>query len=452
MRKPENIFLFLGTIFIGTLIFLMPLNRVPDEGTHASNAWALFHETETNESYDWTKSFKQDANIDTDEYRDKFIKKIDLSHEKVQIHMSRNYILYFPQIIGMWIGSIIYPSAGVIMMVGRLLNALFYLLAMFFIIKYAKFGQYALSFISLLPISIQQAASLSYDVVNFVSISFFYMLTSNLILNKVLNKKKIIFLCLSIITLYFTKLNNLSLIILLPFLQVMLPEKYSALNNRLSKTYSWIKNHIIAIAFSAFFVSFALAILIFKNMGGITHFLQIIINSIFNSNLNQALNPVVSAGIFGFVGLFNIQFPLWLLFIDVSVLTLLMLSGFEQKNSKWPFNFSYSLISAALFPLQVIMVMGGMYFSWTQVVLGEGAVISSGSQGRYFTPFLIYFAPLFITYNHSIKGVFNQKLLRNLLIVTLVVNFLITIYLIFMAFWLVDYQENWLLIIRRMIN
>ena len=53
---------------------------------------------------------------------------------------------------------------------GRIFNALAYIIGVFCLIKYFKYGKLALFFISLQPIMVQQASSLSYDVMNYLEI------------------------------------------------------------------------------------------------------------------------------------------------------------------------------------------------------------------------------------------------------------------------------------------
>jgi len=43
IKKTEQIFLILGNILISITTFLMPLNYVPNEDTHAKYAWTIFH-------------------------------------------------------------------------------------------------------------------------------------------------------------------------------------------------------------------------------------------------------------------------------------------------------------------------------------------------------------------------------------------------------------------------
>lgn len=213
--KIEYIFLMLSIMFIGIMIFVMPLNRVPDESTHAVNAWRTLY-TDQKHSFDWGSAIEQDKKINKEEYKKLFTEKIDLTKEKYDLSFNKGNLQYIPQIIGMQIGKMIYPSIGFIMISGRIMNALFYIVALFFIIRYMKYGKRVLIFTSLLPISIQQAASLSYDVSNFLAISFFFSVTTNLVLHKKLRFVDLLLLFLSIMALYLTKTNNLSLLIILP--------------------------------------------------------------------------------------------------------------------------------------------------------------------------------------------------------------------------------------------
>ena len=67
---------------------------------------------------------------------------------------------------------------------------------------------------------------------------------------------------------------------------------------------------------------------------------------------------------------------------------------------------------------------------WTPVVLGRGANISVGAQGRYFTPFIILLLPLVA--NTAKLDLSRQKKLK-IATLTLIANFLVAMYLIQMC-------------------
>jgi len=123
-KKPEQIFLILGSIFISITIFLMPLNYVPDEATHATYAWTTFHAQQP-DSITWVGAIPHSGKIEKQEYKKIFTKKIDLSKEKYQLNFKIKKIQHIPVIIGLFLGSIIYPSIGVMLTLGRIFKCAF---------------------------------------------------------------------------------------------------------------------------------------------------------------------------------------------------------------------------------------------------------------------------------------------------------------------------------------
>ena len=122
------------------------------------------------------------------------------------------------------------------------------------------------------------------------------------------------------------------------------------------------------------------------------------------------------------------QLPLWLIFIDIAVLVLIFLA-----NEKDFFSKDFSIFAAWLFPIQVLASVTVMYLQWTPIVLGHGASVSVGSQGRYFTPFLILFLPLVANLGNF--EISQNKVLK-ISTITLLVNFLISIFLIIPFYWM----------------
>ena len=119
--------------------------------------------------------------------------------------------------------------------------------------------------------------------------------------------------------------------------------------------------------------------------------------------------------------------PLWLIFIDIMVLTLLFLSSKKDFFTK-----DFANASWILFLLEILAAITVMYIQWTPLVLGKGANISVGSQGRYFTPFIILLLPLVA--NMANIDLSRHKQLK-IATVTLVANFLVAMYLILFHYW-----------------
>lgn len=445
-RKPEKIFLILASLFIGITIFLMPISKVPDEVGHARMTWDIFHE-KTDKSFDWMKFKLEGLEVNREEYKQAFTNKIDVKNEKTRFSFPLKRIMHVPQLIGMMIGKFIYPSVGVIITFGRITNALFYIIMMYFIIKYMKYGKLALVFLGLMPIMIQQAASLSYDVMNFIVIFGFFAILSNLSIDRIITKTKLFQLIVITIGLYVTKMNNLVLLLLLLPLNLRLPDRFIRTNKCLSKLESIIKKYKYVVLGLGLALGFLLAVIYLRNKGGITNFIQVMLNTLLDNKLNPHLNTVLTTGMFGFIGSFEFQIPMWLIMVDVAVLTILLM-----KKEKYKLNKVFGISSGLMTPLQVAMIIGGMYFAWTPIAVGENALISQGAQGRYFTPFLIFLVPLFISYKDKLTVEYSEKSIERLTVITLIVNFVIMAYLMLLIYWYPLQEAEWLINLRKTIG
>lgn len=429
LREPQGIFLVLATLFIGISVFLMPINRVPDEMNHARMAWnSIFVRTDT--SFDWMNSVSADTEINKSEYKQLFTEKIDLSEEKFQPSFELKRIMHIPQVLGMILGSIVYPSIGVMVTLGRLFNAVFYIASMYLIIIKTRYGKWSMVLLSLLPIMVQQAGSLSYDAANFVAILGFFAFLSLMIENPQINLKKLFQILLFALALYITKSNNFLFLLLLFPINFILAGKLSPLEK--------VNQHIRKLIFKYKYILIVLLLVLgglvgikmFGGIQGIKELLLVLVRTLFNNNLNGHLNSILTVGMFGYIGLFSVEIPLWIIFIDVALLAFIsaLNSDFEIKKI---FGFS----SLAIIVIQILAIIAGMYYAWTPLVLGENAIISVGAQGRYFTPFLIFLVPFFISLKDSIKVEMSEKLLRLAIILTLVFNFIVSTGLVLDTYW-----------------
>lgn len=429
LREPQGIFLVLATLFIGISVFLMPINRVPDEMNHARMAWnSIFVRTDT--SFDWMNSVSADTEINKSEYKQLFTEKIDLSEEKFQPSFELKRIMHIPQVLGMILGSIVYPSIGVMVTLGRLFNAVFYIASMYLIITKTRYGKWSMVLLSLLPIMVQQAGSLSYDAANFVVILGFFAFLSLMIENPQINLKKLFQILLFALALYITKSNNFLFLLLLFPINFILAGKLSPFEK--------VNQHIRKLIFKYKYILIVLLLVLgglvgikmFGGIQGIKELLLVLVRTLFNNNLNGHLNSILTVGMFGYIGLFSVEIPLWIIFIDVALLAFIsaLNSDFEIKKI---FGFS----SLAIIVIQILAIIAGMYYAWTPLVLGENAIISVGAQGRYFTPFLIFLVPFFISLKDSIKVEMSEKLLRFAIILTLVFNFIVSTGLVLDTYW-----------------
>ncbi|SUO80482.1 DUF2142 domain-containing protein [Streptococcus equinus] len=435
--KIEKLFLFLAVPCIALFMFLVPVTQVPDEGEHSRIAWEIGYNVKNEEEFYSLVFHQADVVLNSSPepealnkkvYRKLFEKKVDFSNDHFKLKFSIKKIMHLPQFIGMVIGKAIYPSLGVILLVGRIFNALAYIVGMYFVIKAAKYGKLALMFISLLPMMLQQAASLSYDVLNYVSIACFFVFFVNLIKERTFTNKKFLQLILLTLFLYSTKTNNL---LLLPFL-VMVDFEFEGFLKVLNPAYNFFKKYRWYFVTGAVCLGIVAFYFFLKGWGGTQHFIWVMFNTFFLQQENVNLNGLLTIGIFGEFGWLTTQLPLWLVFIDIVVLILIYLSEYL------PVTKTEGISSALIFPFQVLVIVIGMYFAWTLRSNPDNVGanrFAHGEQGRYFTPFLIYLAPLFSLCQSKLRFEFSQKSIIKLSTIIILINVAVSFAVLWAYYW-----------------
>lgn len=430
--KIEKLFLLLAVPCIALFVFLVPVTEAPDEGMHASMAWDIFYDN--SKTFDWLTLHQTDiinndtpipADVSKEKYANFFIEKKDFSSDVFAPKISIKNIIHLPQVIGMLIGRAIYPSLGVMMMCGRLLNAFVYVFVMYFLIKHLQVGKLAMLFISLLPMMLQQAASLSYDVLNYVFIAAFFVFYVNLSNDRKFTNKRFVELFILVILLWGSKANNL---LLLPFL-AMIDFNFEGQLSFLNLAYDFFKKYRKYFITAVIVLGLLGLYFFLKSRGGSFHFIWVMFNTMFLNQENGHLNTFLTIGIFGYFGWLATALPLWLIFIDIVILTLIFFSE-DFKMTKLE-----GVASALIFPLQILAIIAGMYFAWTPKVLGPNASVSQGAQGRYFTPFLIYLAPLFSVYKSKLSVKVDSKFLVSLVTLMILINVAISTVVIVTYYW-----------------
>ena len=268
--KIEKVFLYLAIFMIGISVFFMPATEVPDEVKHADTAWHILYPDSDN-ILDWeakndiiNNPQPADADVNWSLFQQFFVEKIDTEQITSRFNFGLKSISYLPQFIGMYIGKLIYPSLGVILTFGRLVNAAVYIIAIFYFIKYIRSGKEVLLFVSLLPMMIQQAGSLSYDVLNYVAIAGFFTFIINLLHRRTIGMKHFILLLLLTILMVAVKLNNIFLLAVLAFINFECADKLLFLNPFLKK---FQKNRLVVLSILSLLISLVAIIYIHQTVG-----------------------------------------------------------------------------------------------------------------------------------------------------------------------------------------
>lgn len=157
------------------------LDTVPDEPSHVDTAYALSNELmQIPESGKPGYIFKRVEDIDSDaeerqslgveNYKWMYQKRFWMAEDETLAECSvrsnlgnGGKIYYLPQALGISIGRILGLGMLPVMMLGRFFSLICYIILVYYAIRKVPVGKLTLFLIGILPISLQQAASMSYD-------------------------------------------------------------------------------------------------------------------------------------------------------------------------------------------------------------------------------------------------------------------------------------------------
>lgn len=425
IQKPELVFVFIASFFGLISAFLLPILEVPDENQHFQVEYAMFS---SNKEAANDLVFSRDlvlsedhilSAVQQDDYLKYFTEKTSAQYDGFAIN-TETYVfdgktkssvydvMRLPQAIGILIGRMIYPSIGVMVVMGRLVMLALYIAALYFIIKKIRFGKWVLVFVACLPIMIQQAASLSYDPMNLLAIFAWVAFIVNLATQKAqLTRKRIISGVLLALLLLISKSNN----VLLLGLIFALPKEYitsTRLFQSLRARTHWRLIRNIALAIIGIAICALLYVMAKKILAGQEfhprRLFDVLLNTFFWGDLT--LINVTFVGIVGQFSNFYYSLPAWLVFIALMVLVLVMMFEKLPDVSR-----RFALISGSLFFGSILLISIAMYYGWAMRHdrFGPGAEVTDGIQGRYFAPLLILLFPLFAYIQKYIKITTKSK-------------------------------------------
>lgn len=175
--KPEFVFLFSGGILAILYLLLMPPMSVPDEYAHYKEAY--YHSNRVLgkqnagemimmelEDYEATQMFEYQPTLtEYDIIKEEIFKKgrKEGSTELISRYTQASPILYIPAIIAITAGRLLGLNGLLIICLGRIVPILFYLASMFVFIRLMPFGKSFAFILAILPMTIQQCCSYSYD-------------------------------------------------------------------------------------------------------------------------------------------------------------------------------------------------------------------------------------------------------------------------------------------------
>lgn len=449
----ERLFLKLALVFGLLTMFIQPLFSVPDEYVHFSSAYSMFHTSRDNAIYQEGKALNAvDQNVsDTasgylKEYREGtfiqtyFDQKANFAEgQKLAFNVTFGNLKRLPQAIGILIASLIYPSLGLMFLLGRFVNLMLYIFALYFCIKKAKFGKWTMAAVALLPISIQQAASLSYDVMTYIAIFAVFSLLTNLWTREdKLNLRWIAYTILVLLVLLIPKAS----VLVVGIFFLTLPTRLfgdNAVTRILDKFWAFCSRFkwLVALVILGLFVFYLKHE--FAYYDGFVNGLQILFNTFFRPDIYTNLDNVLVTGMIGNFGQMTYRLPEWLIVFDFIFLFILM-----TREKEVTLDTRVAVSGVIAFMANILMTAVAVYITWTVPKLPGylPMMVSLGNQGRYYTPLLILLIPVGIYLNKYIKVEMSDKSTHRMFNFMIIFNLIYFLFLTIMYYYTKDLGRN----------
>lgn len=179
----ETIFLPFGLLMGLLLMSVISLYTVPDEPSHIDSAYQLSNELmgipdsskpgyiyKRKDDADSAVEEKQSLDVTSYERLSRQLFQRVQDETLVECAASNNYanagrLYYFPQAVGITLGRLLKLGMMPTLMLGRLVSLICYLLLTYAALRMMPFAKLSLFLVGVLPITLQQAASFSYDAV-----------------------------------------------------------------------------------------------------------------------------------------------------------------------------------------------------------------------------------------------------------------------------------------------
>lgn len=453
MEKIKNIKLekiyFITALVVGILMAFLnpPFAGVPDEQAHYWKAWSIAGGYWRCTGQDTIPKTAVDlpGKIGPVSYPGLKINKIVVAKLKQEFsaketntsavirgaNCSATPFGYIPQAIGLRLGRTIDLPPLVDFYLARILTLLASIALIFYAIRIAPFGKIIFFIIGLLPLTIEQMASLSYDSlqISFALLFFAYVLKMAEEKNTLLKRKDILLLLFLSLFGLSTKLGYFAmsgLILVIPKSKFTNKKKYYTFISLflLSNVafYFLLRNTFQEISSAPFLINSSeqLKFVLFAPL----HFLNAIFETVYQNGLtNYVAGVLYRTGWEGSVSH-------WLFVFIFFGIVLFLRNEDEQVTLTKTQRFIIFLI----FLVNFILVYLGLYLVWTKV----GAEKISGVQGRY----LISLLPFFIFIFYKMRPGWNFKKLQENKNIALIIFFTLVYIFVFQAIYQIHYNKK----------
>ncbi len=418
--KLEKLYLIVA-IPIGILYCIVnPLGKVPDENYQGRKAMAIaqgniFSKADENGNAIESENAKVPKLVDKKvmSYKEA-IERINIEETDEEIEVEYNTmalyspICHLPQALGIVITRMFNANIVIQLYAGRIVNMLFAIILIYFAIKLIPFKKFIVAFLGLLPITMNEFASLSADA---ITISMCILYIAYILYLKYQNidsysKKQIIILGVLTILVALVKIVYVPLVLLL----FLLPkERFKDLKDKNIIVISFIisaviLNFIWLIYCSRFLVEFNPGVNPIEQVKYvITHPITYIL-IIFRTIVVYLQNFIVCLNGEG-LGHYNAQASVLYVFSSIALFLLLFLVKDKEEYDEIHIDIKSKIIIGIIFIIIVALIYSSIYVQWNMV----SKQIIEGVQGRYFLPVLLLTALIFDNDYLSVKEKLNKR-------------------------------------------
>lgn len=404
--KLHYIYFLTGTVLGIVYMIIIPVFAAPDEPTHfymsyeISNSILGIKEDENRIAMRKDDSENEYITIGIDrkyynQYYEKLTSLFANNEEIVQTknwHLKTNKYFYYISAFGIAVGRLLHLSTGVVFLCGRIFNMMLFVLAVTYAIKKIPFGKAVIFLWAILPMTLQQICSYSYDVciltlsILIISLSLHIAYAEQ----KEIKRREWLFLYLFIMLLVPAKRFAL---IPLCFIPVII---YLKKRREFPKAGYYLAGVLIGITFivvcqelsslgasgsnatSEHYISWAneKGYTLSELLKTPTVLFEIIGNTIYSKG-----DYYIGSVLGDYLGWSEISVPMFLLF---PYIVLLSMASMKKENEPVYLSRRVKVYFCLIAILGIGFVFAGMLLYWTPVSYD----VIMGVQGRYFLPFV----------------------------------------------------------------
>ena len=438
---------FVTILIFGLLaVFYYPILTLPDEAEHFTRAELTSHGDLFLTGYsEFGYRTIRSVSVLIDHNREIAFgnsvvnEEIDYSIDYYDSAFAQNlFYCYVPQALGVLLAKLLGLSVIWMLWLGRLCNLLFYAVVCCFAIRKAPFFKLQLFVVACLPLSIQQAASMSSDAtficLGLLTLAYFFYLYVKDDMSVGFREIGIFFVLSLLVALIKPPFVMFAVLLLL------IPK--SKFKSKKEYKLTWF---VVALSFIFIFLwnlLYMIPQLSNSNRQVIYDYFGINANDQLSFILNNPIPAVLTLGSLHVVGVvfegffhfgdlmsaYIVDFTPKVLFLLFIVFYFLLLFLYPQGNLK--INKKTRIFSFIITVVVYFGVIFTQYLTWTPV----GANYVSGLQGRYFLP-LLALLPLSFTINTNFSFLNDNKKELDLAIIVLMIVFLSSVFILLIYFY-----------------